>query len=264
MNYRFITCSTFVNTITRNDALFHGKYTVDPYQQCAFGCSYCDSSTQDTVTITSNAVEQFRQEIPHLKKGTIIIGSVHDPYQPAEETYTITRGLLAVIKEYDFPCHILTKSPLILRDFDLLSTMNDCHVTISLVSLSNTTAHIFENNVPSPIDRLHTVQMLSEKGIHVGVALIPVLPYVVDDELENIVRSAAACKAQYVIHKFLDLNGDQKQRFLDILSSNYPQLLQPYTMLYHEDIVPKKTYQSEINQRISKYCKKYHLANTMA
>ena len=263
MNYRFITCSTFVNTIIRNDKLFHGKYTADPYQQCAFGCSYCDSSTQDTVTITSNAVEQFRTEIPHLKKGTVILGSVHDPYQPAEKTYAITRGLLRILKEYDFPCHILTKSPLVLRDLDILSKLSNCRVTVSLVSLERTVAQVFEKQVPSPMDRLHAVQTLSEQGIPTGVALIPVLPFIVDNELESIVLSASDHQAQYILHKYLQLKGDQKQRFLGILSNNYPHLVEKYMTLYRNDITPKKTYISEMNKRIRTYCIHNNIANTI-
>ena len=87
--------------------------------------------------------------------------------QKAEQTYETTKNILKTIKKYDFPCHILTKSTLVLRDIDLISSMQ-CTVTLSISSLDKHITHIFEKNVPTPKERMRTVKMLMEKDVKAG------------------------------------------------------------------------------------------------
>ena len=195
MNYKEVQCSFLLNRITTKDRLFNGDYTLDPYQNCEFGCRYCDSTYDKTIYIKTNAAQLLKKELETTKKGTIVLGSVIDPYQRAEESYNITRNLLEIIEQYDFPCHILTKSNLVLRDLDLLSKMSNCMATISITTLDQTVSDIFEKDVPSPMERLETIKKLSERGIKTGLAVIPILPFIVEDELEDIVKSAKKYKA---------------------------------------------------------------------
>src|SRR4030042_5238597 len=114
MEYKNIQCSTLLNKITKKDKLFKGEYTLDPYQNCEFGCIYCDSTYDKTIYIKTNAIQQLEKEIKTIQKDTIIIGSVSDAYQKVEEKHKTTRNLLEIIKQNNFPCHILTKSNLVL------------------------------------------------------------------------------------------------------------------------------------------------------
>ena len=123
MNYKTIQCSFLLNKITRKDKLFNGEYTIDPYQNCEFRCKYCDSTQNDTIYIKDQIVNLLKNELKKTKKGRIIIGSTVDPYQETEKKYKNTRKTLEIIKQNNFPCHILTKSKLVLRDIDLLSSM---------------------------------------------------------------------------------------------------------------------------------------------
>jgi DNA repair photolyase len=261
MNYKPMQCSFLLNKITTKDKLFNGNYTLDPYQNCRFGCRYCDSTYDETIYIKTNAVQLLKKELETAEKGTIIVGSVVDPYQKAEERYNITRNLLEIIEQYDFPCHILTKSNLILRDIDLLSKMSDCKVTISITTLDQTISDIFEKNVPLPLERLKTIEKLSEIGINAGLAIIPILPFIVEEALENIVKSAKKHKAHYVLHKHLELRGDQKSIFMEILEESYPNLVEKYEELYKDSYMPNDNYISKINSSFDKLCKKYKLKN---
>ena len=110
MLYKQIKVDFLLNKITNKDKLFAGNYTIDPYQNCEFGCLYCDSSFDKTIFIKTNAAEILKKELETAKKGTIIVGSVHDPYQRAEEELEITRDLLKTIKKHEFSWHLLTKS----------------------------------------------------------------------------------------------------------------------------------------------------------
>jgi DNA repair photolyase len=261
MNYKPIQCSFLLNRITTKDKLFNGDCTLDPYQNCGFGCKYCDSTFEKTIYIKTNAAQLLKKELETTKKGTIILGSVVDPYQKAEESYNITRNLLEIIKQYDFPCHILTKSNLILRDLDFLSKMNNCMATISITTLNQSVSDLFEKDVPSPIERLETIEKLSKIGIKTGLAVIPILPFIVEEELENIVKSAKEHKANYILYKHLELKGDQKNIFIEFLGKSYPNLVEKYEELYKDSYMPDETYIFKINNTLKKLCNKYKLKN---
>lgn len=259
MNYKSISCDSVIKKITKKDSLFHGDYCVDPYQNCEFGCHYCDSSFEKTVFVKTNVVETLKRELEQIDNGRIILGSVHDPYQNAERNYELTKAILQTLREFDFPCHILTKSPLILRDINIISEL-DCMVTLSMSSLDSQVLHIFEPEVPSPTERLNTIQTLHDYGIKSGLALIPLLPYIVEYELEDLVKAAHNANAQYLLHKHLELKGDQERLYRNLIEKHYPHLLPKYDALYENDFKPSKPYIQELNSILTGYCKKYKIS----
>jgi len=258
MQYKQIRCDSLINEITTKDNLFVGDYTIDPYQHCEFGCRYCDS-INDTVYIKTNAAEMLDKELKQRKKGRIIVGSVHDPYQNAEKEYKITRELLEVIERHGFSCHILTKSPLILRDKDILSRMKSSLVTVSIASLDEQTSQLFEKHVPLPKERLQTIQALSENEIKTGLAVMPILPFIMENEFEDLVKSARNYNAQYVLHKHLELKGDQRTKYMTIIQEHFPKLMKKYDELYKDSYIPNTDYISDINKSIEQLCKKYKI-----
>ncbi|RLF29713.1 MAG: hypothetical protein DRN05_01030 [Thermoplasmata archaeon] len=265
MEYKTIRCSSLLNTITKRDTLFIGTYTLDPYQNCEFKCCYCDSSTENTVYIKINAAQILEIELKKLQKnhkrkndkGFIIIGSISDPYQEAEKEYGITKNLLETIRQHGFPCHILTKSTLILRDVDTLVEMKKAVVTISMISLDENISNIFEGKTPSPMERLKTVKKLSEKGIQAGIAVIPLLPYIVEDELKDIIEMAYRHKAHHLLHRCLELKGDQKKIFMETIEKTYPHLIDNYKKLYGDSYKPDRRYTLRLNKLINSYCEKH-------
>jgi len=260
MDYKFIACDSVIKKITRKDSLFHGSYCIDPYQNCEFGCQYCDSSFEKTVYIKKNITEVLEKELKTIKDGRMIIGSVNDPYQSIENKFKLTNAILEILKDHELSCHILTKSPLILRDLPLLQQL-ECMVTISLSSLNDQVVHIFEPGVPAPSARLQTVQNLRNHEIHAGVALIPLLPYIVEPEIESIVQAAANVKAQYLLHKHLELKGDQERHFRNLIKQYYPHLLPKYDALYEDDFNPRKEYLQEVHALLQHQCKKYNISD---
>ena len=261
MKYKTVKYSVLLNKITNPDNLFSGNYTLDPYQNCDLGCSYCDSTFSDTVCIKTNSVELLEKEIKETKKGTIIIGSVVDAYQKIEKQKNITRNLLKIFKKYDFPIHILTKSDLVLRDIDLLSEFTKPQVTISLTSLDKNVTNIFEKHVPTGLERLKIMEKLNNQGITAGIAIMPVLPFIVEDEFENIINEASKHKACYVLHKHLELKGDQKNIYYNILKEFYPDLIEKYKKLYGDSYQPDENYILEIKDIIDKLCTSYKIKN---
>ncbi|MFW6172948.1 MAG: radical SAM protein [Elusimicrobiota bacterium] len=259
MECRLITCGTLIKKITAADTLFGGVYCIDPYQNCDFGCLYCDSSIDKTIYVKTNASTILQKELKQVEKGVIIIGSVRDPYQKAEEKYGITKNLLKTIKKYHFPCHILTKSTLVLRNVNLLSDMR-CVITMSIVSLDKNIARIFEENAPLPKERMQTVKTLIQHSIKTGIALMPVLPFLAESNLQDVVKTASRCNAQHLLHKHLELKGDHRSVFMDTIKNNYPHLLSKYEGLYKGGILPDRKYIAKFDNKMHELCKKYNLS----
>jgi len=261
MKYKHMKYDSLITKITNKDLLFTGDYTLDPYQNCEFGCKYCDSASDVTIYIKTNAAQLLEEEIGKIEKGTIIVGSVHDPYQEIEKKYEITRNLLKIIKQHNFSCHVLTKSNLVLRDIDILSKIGKCLVTVSIPTLNEATCSIFEENVPSAKERLLVVEKLSENRIKSGLAIMPILPFIVEEELEHIVETASKHRADYVVHKHLELKGDQKTIFLKVLEKFNPDLLDKYEKLYRDNYMPNQEYCLKIKNTLEKLCMGYNLKN---
>jgi DNA repair photolyase len=258
MDYKSINCDSILKRIMKTDSLFHGDYCIDPYQYCEFGCEYCDSSFENTIYIKKNIIDVLKKELASMQTGRIIIGSVHDPYQNAEKDYQLTKHVLETIKDYNFSCHILTKSPLIIRDIDLITKLN-CIVTISILSLNDQVVRIFEPAAPSPADRMQTLEKLRNNNIKAGIAFIPLLPYITDSELESMFQAAQRIGAQYLLHKHLELKGDQKQHFKNLIKMHYPHLLSRYDALYEHNIKPDDTYIKKLDNTLSQYHKTYNI-----
>jgi len=257
MRYKEILCDRIINKITQKDNLFKGKYTVDPYQNCEFSCSYCDSAIEKTLYIKTNAATLLKEELPSLTKDVVIVGSVHDPYQQAEKKYNLTKMIIETLIEFDFPIHILTKSPLILRDIDLLKKMELICVTLTVFSLNEQVNSIFEKNVSPPQTRVETVKTLNENGIYSGLAIIPILPYITDNEFDSIIKNAAENKVQYILHKHLELKGDQKTIYMNLTREYFPNYFKQYQKLYGLDVKPNEQYVDEIDNRIKYLCNKF-------
>ena len=263
MIYKYINYDKIINRITNKDKLFVGDYIVDPYQNCEFGCKYCDSSYDNIVYIKNDFLNKIQKELICLSKGTIIIGSVVDPYQIIEKELEMTRNLLKIIKKNHFKVHILTKSDLILRDLDILSDMKNITVTVSIISLDKKISSFFENKVPPTMTRLKLIDKLSNEGIKSGLAIIPILPYIIENEIENIIKESLRYQPKYLLFKFLELKGFQKNIFYDYLKVMNRDLLDKYIHLFKDNYSPDPKYVNKINTQIFKYSKKYGLSNNI-
>ncbi len=259
MRKKEIKVDSIIKKITKKDHLFKGDYTVDLYQNCNFGCIYCDSSYDDTIYVKINAVKVLEKELKHLSKGRIIIGSVNDPYQSYEKKYRITRKVLEIIKKYNFTCHILTKSDIILRDIDLLKKINNCIVTISLISLKDQISNFFEKNVPTIEKRFEVVKLLNNNNIYSGIAFIPFLPYIAETEIPSIFERVKKYDLKYVLYKHLELKGDQKRIFFEYIKKYNVEILKKYENLYKDSYQPTQNYIKKVDGIFSKASKKYKI-----
>ena len=215
-------------------------YSINPYQGCEHGCSYCYARNahqywgfsagmdfESKIIVKPDAARLLEQTL--LKKTwqpeAISLSGNTDCYQPAEKKYQITRQLLKVFARYAHPVGIITKNQLITRDLDILkdlAAMRLVHVFISLPTLNEPLRRCMEPRTATGIARLKTIEQLSNAGVPVGVMTAPIIPGLNSNETPEIIRQAAnagALKAGYTI---LRLNGNVQHVFKDWLLKNYP------------------------------------------
>jgi len=128
------------------------------------------------VDVKVNAPEVLRCQLRRARKGSILIGTVTDPYQPAEKHYRITRGCLEALLEYQFSVNILTRSSLVARDIDLFRRFYDISVGLSITTDREDVRRIFEPNSPSIQSRIKALKMLHDEGVTTYVFIGPMLP----------------------------------------------------------------------------------------
>jgi DNA repair photolyase len=172
-----------------------------------------------------------------------ISGGVCDIYQPAEEEVGMSRRMLQMVYDYGFPVFLLTKNKLVLRDLDLLKKINeDAGTTVCLTvvfSVKNERLReMFEPNASTIAERFEALNQLHNAGINTGIWMLPILPWIGDDEenLESMVKSAAEAGVQYILPGGMTLKpGRQKRQFLGVIGEHFPELLDKYARLFGND-----------------------------
>lgn len=280
-----IYAKVILNRHKKRDTWFLDDYSLNPYQLCEFNCIYCyirgskyGENMRGELAVKINAPELLEKSLRRYarkgKYGFIALSSATEPWMYIEEKYRVTRKCLQVIARYRFPVHCGTKSTLILRDLDLLKKIDEnaflpvdledkinhgVFITISLSTLDEDIARIFEPNAPKPKDRLKVLEKVKDKGFHAGIAFIPVLPFISDSDeaLEEFVKTAKEYNADYIFIGALTLFGIGKKLYYRVLENHFPQLLSKYRRLYKIFYQPNKEYQRTLEEKSKKLCKKY-------
>jgi DNA repair photolyase len=163
------------------------EYTVNPYGGCQHGCSYCYARFMkrysghreawgEYVDVKVNAAEILQKEIKHKKPGDVWISGVCDPYQPLEKKYELTRRCLKILIGDDWPVTVQTRSPLVLRDIDLLRKSSKVEVGMSITTSDDKIRRLFEPYAPLVKERIRALGELHAAGIKTFVMIAPLLP----------------------------------------------------------------------------------------
>jgi DNA repair photolyase len=258
---------------------FWGKYTAHPYVGCRSGCEFCylrghrylgrrDPETFDRlIRVKINAVELLRGELFGRPRDVIAAG---DWQQPAEERYRLSRGMLEVVRDTQFPLIIVERSPLLTRDLDLLIEINEqswVGVVYSISSLDPTLKQAFEPQCPGVGRRLEAMAELARHGILVGTALMPVIPFVGDDRshLEDVIRATKDHGGRFVMGGGLTMDGVQAERTLAVFGRIDPALVPKVRRLYQWDrdngpkYGPPKAYNARLGLQIRELCERHGL-----
>lgn len=262
---------------------FWGKYSAHPYIGCRSGCEFCylrgsrylgkrhPDSFDTLIQVKTNAVELLNKELNRLNVDVIAAG---DWQQPAEDRYRLSRSMLESVYQHGFPLFIVERSPLLIRDLDLLIDINRQNwvgVVISISSLDPELKRAFEPHSPGVKRRLQLMQQLSEAGIMVGTGLMPILPFVGDDKdhLEEVVIATKDHGGEFIMAGGLTMDGAQAERTLSAATLLNRTLETRIRDLYGWEIAgkprygPPQNYNAKLGLLVRELCDRHGLLDRM-
>ncbi|MCU7614621.1 PA0069 family radical SAM protein [Chryseobacterium sp. GMJ5] len=229
---------TIVNQVKSEDLPM--EYSMNPYQGCEHGCSYCFARPthefwgysagidfERKIMVKKNApelLERFFQKKGHQPAPILLSGNT-DCYQPAERQFEITRKLLQVSLDYRHPIHIITKNTLVLRDLDILKPMaeqNLISVSLSIPTLNEEVRRKMEPRTSSSKNKLKAIEILSENKVPVHVMVAPVIPGLTSDESLSILKSVSDAGALSFGYTLVRLNDTVEPVFVQWIENNFP------------------------------------------
>jgi DNA repair photolyase len=164
------------------------------------------------VDVKINAPDLLRKEITKKKPGKVWVSGVCDPYQPFEAKYLVTRKCLEILAQNDWSVVIQTRSPLILRDMDVLKRGKNFEAGLSITTADDRIRKIFEPNAPAIEERINALDSLHKAGIRTYAMIAPILPGVED------LAEMLAGKIDYVIIDRMNYNhADWVYRKYDLM-----------------------------------------------
>ena len=245
------------------------NWTINVYRGCSHACRYCfarptheylgfnigaDFDTKIVVKI--NAVERLRAELadPSWRGETVAMGTNTDPYQRAEAKYKLTRGVLETLAEHANPFSILTKSPLVTRDLDLLraaAERADVTVNFSIATLDERVWRATEPGAPHPRRRIEAMAKLAGAGIRTGALMMPILPGLSDrpEQLRETVAAIDQAGGRLLGIGPLHLRPGVREHFLGWLAEADPKLHADYLRRYAGRAYAPEHYTEELYRR---------------
>jgi len=162
-------------------------YTVNPYAGCAHSCSYCYARFMkrftghqepwgEFVDAKINAPDLLAREIRRKKAGKVWVSGVCDPYQPVEAEYELTRRCIEIIVDSRWPLVVQTRSPLVVRDLDILTSGDDVEVGLSVTTADDRIRKLFEPQAPPIAGRIEALGRLHDAGVKTFAMIAPLLP----------------------------------------------------------------------------------------
>ncbi len=244
--------------ITKSN-LPEADFVINPYVGCQHACIYCYADFMkkftghtkdkwgDFVDVKKNASELIN--LSKIKGDSLIlIGSVTDPYQPVESKYEITRSCLEKLLDFQPNIEILTKSPLILRDIDLLKKFKNLKVGISVGVLDENLYRDIEPFVASPKSRIEALKKLNQEGINTYLFVSPILP-----EISNIPKLLDSVYGfvDEVMFENLNIRANNRDAILRFIENKKPELKELYM-----NLSKNKDYWDKLEKNIINECEK--------
>jgi DNA repair photolyase len=235
------------------------RYTINVYRGCSHACVYCfarptheylglgiGADFDRRIVVKVNAVERLRAELRSAQWSGehIAMGTNTDPYQRCEGKYRLTRGVIEVLGAAANPFSILTKSPLVLRDLDLLIAAADrapVSVNVSVGTVDERVWRATEPGTPHPRRRLDAVRQLNAAGIPSGVLIAPVIPDLSDspEQLEEVASACVEAGAVSISTIGLHLRPGVREHFIGWLADHHPELRPAYQRRYRRSYLPE-------------------------
>jgi DNA repair photolyase len=203
------------------------RYTVNCYRGCVHSCSYCfarryheflgysaGTDFETKIVAKINAPQILREELKRTREkiSHLEFSFATDPYLPLEASYELTRRCLEVCREFRMPVGIITKSPLIIRDLDVLTELN-LTVFFSIPFPTIEKSKPFEPYVPVPEARFRAMETLAKAGIKVGIGIAPIIPSYNDSDIPVLMEKARNCGATKAFINLVHFDSDSVENY---------------------------------------------------
>ncbi len=245
-------------------------YNLNPYVGCVHRCIYCyarfvcrfrkgNQKWGDFVDVKVNVAKVLREQVKRLKPGLVMISSVTDPYQPLEAKYEITRQCLEILADNNFQISLLTKSPLVTRDIDIIKRFNTsgrwAQPGLTITCLDEKDARNFEPRAPSVKSRLLALEKMSQAGISTFVFLGPFIPGISDKNLEELFKRFKQVGVKSIILDKLNIKCGNWIEIKRVLEKHYPDL----ALNYRKKWLTQEYYQG-IKNKVVNLCDRHNLS----
>jgi DNA repair photolyase len=237
-------------------------WSINPYRGCYHECKFCYARRThgfferdgvgewgSRLYAKVNAPAVLRAELarPSWRYEEVAIGTATDPYQPLEGTYRLTRGILAEFVRVPTPVHVTTRSPLSIRDIDVMQALSaraEFSISLSIPTLDAELARKLEPGVAPPRKRLAALERLAAAGIRAGIAVAPILPNLTDDPraLRALLSAARDSGAAFSWSNILNLGEVARDSFFALLDAEFPELSERYRAWYRTRYAPRSVH----------------------
>ena len=240
------------------------------YRGCQHGCIYCDSRSAcyrmehafEDIEVKENALELLESALRSKRRRCMIgTGSMSDPYIPLETELCMTRRALELIDRYGFGVTLITKSDRLLRDIDLLKSINDktkAVVQVTLTTYDDELCKLVEPNVCPTSARFEMLKKLRDAGIPTVVWLCPILPFINDtrDNLLGILSMCAEAGVRGIINfgMGLTLREGNREYFYKMLDRHFPGMKERYIKTFGNSYVADSPNSAELNALLRQFC----------
>lgn len=229
-------------------SILSAKNGMNLYRGCSHGCIYCDSRSRcyhiehdfEDIEVKENAIDLLENALKRKRAKCMLgTGSMTDPYIPLESKIGNVRKALTLADQYGFGFTLITKSARVLRDLDLLKSINEktkCVVQMTLTTYDEDLCRKIEPNVSTTKERVEALKKLNEAGIPTVVWLCPILPFLNDTEenIRGILEYCIEAKVYGVIcfGMGLTLREGNRQYFYNQLDRLFPHMKEKYMRIY--------------------------------
>ncbi|HET7293393.1 MAG TPA: radical SAM protein [Vicinamibacteria bacterium] len=256
------------------------EWTANPYRGCAMGCRYCYATyTHEFLGLTDpdafhtavwvkrggDAETQRRLRAAIRRGERVALGTATDPYQPGEAQEGVTRRFLELCaRERGLRLGLITKGALVLRDVDLLRRIHQrgrLSISVSLISTDAALLRRLEPWAPPPLVRLEVLRRLAEAGLDAGLAILPILPGLTDDEatLDALLARAGAAGVRRFNAGLLFLRSPTRERFLAFLDREFPRFAEAYRLAYADRAYLGGGYRDRVLARVDRLAERHGL-----